>query len=603
MWKYYKSPKSFHFKSNKDGDVSEFKQSLVDQGITDDITGDIKQFEIRNMCPLTGEDYKSGRTTFWNHIKYMGLDPDNIDYEECMNYSGEITTENTSKLMGLDMFPYIWQNYFKGKMKKTELKLLIGFINIDLLIRLVKIYRKEITPEGLMDDNKVEEEMVEEENVEEETVEEEKVEEEEEKEYIDIHENYNKLKEYYDTILNKDKKSFKTTNDEPTPISCIEEMIKKIPTEFWGRVNKKILDPCCGNGNFFIPIYKKLKESHNDSEIFKILNFNDTNNIRINNIKKIFKSSENELNITMNDFLQFREDIMYDLIVANPPYAKLLENGKRASKNHNMIKEFIIKSIKILNYGGYLLYITPDNWMSKADRNTLIMELTKYQIIHLNIHTAKDHFPKIGSSFTWYIIEKKPYYKDINVEGRWRGKGYISSVPSRIRTFIPQFYTRIIDSICLKTIDNDYNEKFKIETTSDLHKYTKRDLISIDNDTEHPYKLIHTPKQTVYSSRAHKWQDGWKVFISTTDRYGTFIDNCGMTQSIAFIRCESKEQCELYKFILDHDLYKFINDICRWGNFNNIRILQSFPIPKNKKDIWNNFNLTTDEIEFIKGSL
>ena len=37
-----------------------------------------------------------------------------------------------------------------------------------------------------------------------------------------------------------------------------------------------------------------------------------------------------------------------------------------------------------------------------------------------------------------------------------------------------------------------------------------------------------------------------------------------MTQSIAFIRCESKEQAEKYKKILDHDLYKFINNICRW---------------------------------------
>ena len=113
MWKYYKSPSSFHFKPNKDGDVSEFKQSLVDQGITDGITDDIKQFEIRNMCPLTGKNDISSRGKFWKHMLYMGLDPDNIDYDECMNYSGEVIIENTSKLMGLDMFPYIWQNYFK----------------------------------------------------------------------------------------------------------------------------------------------------------------------------------------------------------------------------------------------------------------------------------------------------------------------------------------------------------------------------------------------------------------------------------------------------------------------------------------------------------
>ena len=281
------------------------------------------------------------------------------------------------------------------------------------------------------------------------------------------------IKEYYDNILNKDKSTYKSKNDEPTPISCIEEMIEKIPIEFWERSHVKILDPCSGNVNFFIPIYYKLKERYTQQEILQMLYFNDTNDLRLNNIKKIFNGTKHKLNITSEDFLNYNEDVLYDLIVANPPYAKLLENGKRASKNHNMIKEFIIKSLKILNDGGYLLYITPDNWMSKADRNTLIMELTKYQIIHLNIHKSKDYFPKIGSSFTWYIIQKKPFYKDIEVEGIWRGKEYTSMVSSRIRTFIPQFYNSCIDSITQKTLENIEIPKFKIETTSDLHKYTK----------------------------------------------------------------------------------------------------------------------------------
>ena len=113
--------------------------------------------------------------------------------------------------------------------------------------------------------------------------------------------------------------------------------------------------------------------------------------------------------------------------------------------------------------------------MSKADRNTLIKELTKYQIIHLNIHKSKDYFPKIGSSFTWYIIQKKPFYKDIEVEGRWKGNDYTSLVPSRIRSFIPQFYNKTIDSICLKTIENEQLLKFKVETTSDLHRYIQKE--------------------------------------------------------------------------------------------------------------------------------
>ena len=598
-----------------------------------------KQYtKVGHICPLTGKSFKQ-RGKFWDYIKSNKLDVDNMTYDRSLNVGTDDADvdaskdkddnkDNITKLLDITYIEYLWSNYFELKGDKKLLENLIGQINLELYIILLKVYNGDMDIDKVIsgfieEDVGVNEEVVHEDsdvNVQEEIVQEENVQEENgvydvinedsikamktpcdkiENTEMDISSDYDKIKDYYNNNLNKDKNTFKTKNDEPTPIECVEYMISKIPSELWSKENLKILDPCSGNGNFFIPILYKLRENYTDEEIFNKLYFNDTNELRINNIKKIFNEHANNLNITQDDFLNFKDKEEYDLVVANPPYAKLLENGKRASKNHNMIKDFIIKTLKILKKDGYLLYITPDNWMSKADRNTLIKDLTKYQIIHLNIHKSKDYFPKIGSSFTWYIIQKKPFYKDIEVEGRWRGKEYTSYVSSRIRSFIPQFYNKTIESICLKTIENETNPKFKVETTSDLHKYTKRDLISIHNDEDHPYKLIHTPKQTVYSSRPHKWQEGFKVFISTTDKYGSFIDECGMTQSIAFIRCDSKEQAEEYKKILDHNLYKFINDICRWGNFNNNRILQSFPIPTDSENIWNNFDLTKEEINFI----
>ena len=115
-------------------------------------------------------------------------------------------------------------------------------------------------------------------------------------------------------------------------------------------------------------------------------------------------------------------------------------------------------------------------------------------------------------------------------------------------------YNSIVQSILNKTVDNDKIEKFKILTSSDLHHYTKKTFIKNEQDNIFKYKLIHTPTQIVYASRPHKFQDGYKVFISTTNKYSIFIDNCGMTQSIAFIICDNKEQAEKYKKILEHPL-------------------------------------------------
>jgi SAM-dependent methyltransferase len=420
---------------------------------------------------------------------------------------------------------------------------------------------------------------------------------------------FNEIKKYYDETLNTDKSTYKSSNDEPTPIDCISEMISKIPNELWGKSDLSILDPCCGNGNFSIPIIFELLKYHDKKTILEqILEFNDINESRLENVRSVFCSEKYNLQITNHDFITFNSSKKHDLIVANPPYAKLLENGKRASKNHNLIKDFIEKALSQLKPNGYLLFITPDNWMSYADRNLLIEIITSLQIIHLDIHTAKKYFKKIGSSFTWYIIQNCAFYKNINVSGIWKKKEYISSVISKQRKYIPLLYNQMVQNILSKTIDNTTLPKFEVKTSSDLHKYTKAKFIHNEKTEQFKYKLIHTPSQTVYSSRPHKFQDGYKIFISTTDKYSVFIDNCGMTQSIVFIICSNEEEAKKYLQILQHPLYVFINNICRWGNFNNIRILQSFPIPKieysgNHQELYNYFNITKEEIKYICDNL
>lgn len=161
----------------------------------------------------------------------------------------------------------------------------------------------------------------------------------------------------------------------------------------------------------------------------------------------------------------------------------------------------------------------------------------------------------------------------------------------------------MVQDILNKTIDDNEKKKFKVITSSFLHKYTKRELINKEKDHVFQFKLIHTPKQTVYSKKPHKFQEGYKVFISLTDKYNVFIDECGMTQSIAFIMCNNKEEAEKYKKALTHPLYVFINNICRWGNFNNVRILQKFPIPQYFNKIYESFNITNEEIRFIESNL
>ena len=235
----------------------------------------------------------------------------------------------------------------------------------------------------------------------------------------------------------------------------------------------------------------------------------------------------------MFDYLRYPEEEKYDIIYANPPYAKFTKENKRASKNHTMVRDFLQKSLNMLKKNGYLVFIVPDNWMSLADRNTVIKSLTEKQIIHLDIHGAKKWFPKIGSSFTWIVLKNCKSNKQYDVDCTYKSKKYNSKITNSKRSFIPLLWTKEVQSIFAKTIEKN-NEKYPVETSSDLHKYTKAELIELKKDNTFKYRLIHTPRTTVWANRPHKFQNGYKCFISTTDKFKTFVDNCGMTQSIDF---------------------------------------------------------------------
>ncbi len=87
---------------------------------------------------------------------------------------------------------------------------------------------------------------------------------------------YNEICNHFEK-LNHDSSHFVNSNDICTPIGCVKEMVDTIPNEFWNRKNIKILDSCCGNGNF--PAYLVTKT--NLSNIY----FNDIN---INEIVQVY---------------------------------------------------------------------------------------------------------------------------------------------------------------------------------------------------------------------------------------------------------------------------------------------------------------------------
>jgi DNA (cytosine-5)-methyltransferase 1 len=99
-----------------------------------DATSDMKLLE--HTCVLTGKKFNI-RKEFWEYIEESKIDPDNMTYER-------IETCKNTELMDKSYLEWLWSNYFEQNGTKKKLSNLIGSINLELYIILLKVYRGEM---------------------------------------------------------------------------------------------------------------------------------------------------------------------------------------------------------------------------------------------------------------------------------------------------------------------------------------------------------------------------------------------------------------------------------------------------------------------------
>ena len=150
-------------------------------------------------------------------------------------------------------------------------------------------------------------------------------------------------------------------------------VIKDLP-ELKGKKKIRILEPSVGIGNFIPLLVEKYEDK--DEVIFDLVDIDNNSFVILKNIlDKLKLPKKFKFNFINADFLKYKFNEKYDIVVGNPPYKKLTKNQEllalykfnaRNNETNNLFSFFIEKAISL---GNFVSLIVPKSLVNSPEFN------------------------------------------------------------------------------------------------------------------------------------------------------------------------------------------------------------------------------------------
>lgn len=434
-----------------------------------------------------------------------------------------------------------------------------------------------------------------------------------------------------------------------TNMTLVNEMLDTLPTEVWKNKNLKWLDPSNGMGNFPIAVYLRLmetlKEEIPDDEsrkkhIFEnMLYMCELNKKNILITQQIFDiENKYEINLHNGDYLQLvPEEVFdvkeFDIILSNPPYQ---EDG--ATGDNKLYLSFIRHAFTMLKKDGFLLFITPPNvknYLTCQNKNRDYMS-DFHEILYLSINTSNKYFPKVGSTFAYFLIRNRIVEKcETRVEFLRNHKVESSVIEIRKGFNLPLCPSYYDIDIMSKTSNllEERHEVFEIQKASypsekakgkdTLQRIRKehftKGIISKVQTKDYKYKIIDKCTKTIpfpgefYYNKRQMNDFGEPKIIMTTGGYlCPSYDEEGeynLSDNMIYMLCPSKKDFNAFKMIVESDLVNYLNEITMTDGLHGrdtvIMNLKKVDLSKIKKedDIYTLYGIHKNERRIIEKTL
>ena len=390
----------------------------------------------------------------------------------------------------------------------------------------------------------------------------------------------------------------KTNAEVSTPFNLRQEMLNKIPDEFWESI-KKVFEPCAGKGGFILDIIDRFmngleKNIPDEKERYRTiveecLYFSDINSTNIFICKLLidpydeYKLNYNEGN-TLELNIKNKWDIDgFDAVIGNPPYQ--VQVGPR--KSQPIWNLFTKKNLDNLSENGYLLFVHPSGWRSPCGifRDVYDKIMSK-NLIYLNMNDFKkgQEVFNVGTNFDYYLVKNNNNKQPIKIVDIY-DKEYKLDLSKW--SFIPSGGFELYEKVLA------LNKEDKVSIMHGYSTYeTRKKWVSKTKSEEFKYPCCYTitikdGMKCFYSSEKKGHFDIPKVIWS--NGLGTYpiIDEngkYGLTQ-FSYAIIDDKENLNNIKLSLENtNFIKLMEYVKFTNNKYNHKVIALL-----KKDFWKEF--------------
>lgn len=350
--------------------------------------------------------------------------------------------------------------------------------------------------------------------------------------------------------------SRKATGSYYTPTQVVKSLIKNLTDEVPFTQAQRILDPCCGTGNFLIQLpdeisYTQVYGNDIDKTSVLLTRINVALHFKVTDVDVLLK------HITLSDYLRSKKHSKFDIILGNPPWGYIYSTSEKnrlrdsflcaTGKSIESFDLFIEQSLRRLVPHGRLSFVLPEAILTVKSHQAIRSYMMQHSTIK-QIHYLGETFDKVQCPSIILHLEA--------VEDAFHCKGMKIITPTQSyviceeRNLTPEYFSFLIT-------DKEYQILDKMQKLPHVTYLKDQADFALGIVSGNNQAFLSEQKQPEYETIL-KGSDIQKYRIVKPERYIHFSPK--KYQQVAPVAMYRASEKLLYRFISDQLILAYDSD-------------------------------------------